>query len=590
MNKKNSNSFYNHKDCSPEQTIKKIRSILYDIDIVLNEVCWNSVAKCCHSVRLIDSNIQADNDTIGTNGKGVTKLFALASAYAEFMERLQNEAIYMRRYGLMSEDEFYFPDETKRKGQNILEREVHIFKNIAEEEKQFLLDYFGDEFNCVPYYHVNSNRIEYLPNKVLGMLSGSNGMCAGNTPEEAILQGLCEICERYSLRQIYFASDDYPTIPLSQIHNLDIFSIIKYFQDLGYTFELKDCSLNGWLPVIGVMIFNESMTKYKVNLGADPTFGVALQRCLTEMNQGIQIKEHLIDFDPILEFSDSLKNMEFRKSFKNYEGQFPFSFIFSEKQSFGIGGFEPQFKNNRTSLRWLIKRIIDAGYNIFIRDVSFLGFPSYHIYIPGMSDVGNIDQQSLISQKHIKKTILNLRAASNENLINCIPIFSGLLNTKHPTKSLLDSLDILIDNSNDLFDLDIAYLLTLICLKIGDYENSLKYLHYYFEQNQREAENSRYIMCSLSYLKLRLKNNNLQQIKNSLVDLFGSKIVDEVIEDFSDPTKTFKYINLPICGDCVKCPTSDTCYYDQYKDSRENVKKQMKKNWIEQSRIGEIIL
>ena len=41
------------------------------------------------------------------------------------------------------------------------------------------------------------------------------------------------------------------------------------------------------MPVIGVLIFDPSMTKYYFKLGADANVDIALQRCITEVFQGL---------------------------------------------------------------------------------------------------------------------------------------------------------------------------------------------------------------------------------------------------------------------------------------------------------------
>jgi len=75
----------NQKVCLPEETIQKIRNILYSLAIHVYEAGWNTFSNQCFSVRLMD----ADFPFTSINGKGITRDFALASAYGEFMERLQ---------------------------------------------------------------------------------------------------------------------------------------------------------------------------------------------------------------------------------------------------------------------------------------------------------------------------------------------------------------------------------------------------------------------------------------------------------------------------------------------------------------------
>ena len=41
------------------------------------------------------------------------------------------------------------------------------------------------------------------------------------------------------------------------------------------------------MPVIGVLVFDPSYSKYFFKLGSDPDLDLALQRCITEIFQGV---------------------------------------------------------------------------------------------------------------------------------------------------------------------------------------------------------------------------------------------------------------------------------------------------------------
>lgn len=42
-----------------------------------------------------------------------------------------------------------------------------------------------------------------MPESLINILCGSNGLAAGNSFEEAYVQGISEICERYVIQYIY---------------------------------------------------------------------------------------------------------------------------------------------------------------------------------------------------------------------------------------------------------------------------------------------------------------------------------------------------------------------------------------------------
>jgi hypothetical protein len=78
------------KDSRPEETVNQIRKILDDAGIRTKATWLDSQVKGCYSNR-----IELQESTVGQNGKGMTKEFALASGYAELMERIQTGYFYV---------------------------------------------------------------------------------------------------------------------------------------------------------------------------------------------------------------------------------------------------------------------------------------------------------------------------------------------------------------------------------------------------------------------------------------------------------------------------------------------------------------
>ena len=71
-----------YKDAAPADTIRRARQILSDLGIEVKEEVFSRPGVAC-SCRI----------TIGTNGKVLTEEYALASGYAEMLERLQNKML-----------------------------------------------------------------------------------------------------------------------------------------------------------------------------------------------------------------------------------------------------------------------------------------------------------------------------------------------------------------------------------------------------------------------------------------------------------------------------------------------------------------
>ncbi|MCQ2271511.1 MAG: YcaO-like family protein [Bacteroidales bacterium] len=77
-----------YKKCAPEETIRRIREILYNCGIYIMEL--NDTQDGFYHSHLHIANDNLLPFEITTNGKGMTPAYSLASGYAEMMERLQN--------------------------------------------------------------------------------------------------------------------------------------------------------------------------------------------------------------------------------------------------------------------------------------------------------------------------------------------------------------------------------------------------------------------------------------------------------------------------------------------------------------------
>ena len=78
------------------------------------------------------------------------------------------------------------------------------------------------------------------------------------------------------------------------IKNLEQYPVseqLRELKNMGFEYKIKDCSLGGKFPVVGLMLLKEN-TKYLFTVGSDLNFNIALQRCITEAFQGLK-KENI---------------------------------------------------------------------------------------------------------------------------------------------------------------------------------------------------------------------------------------------------------------------------------------------------------
>ena len=246
------------KDEKPEITVDNIIKKLNSIGINISER-WNDskIDNCC-SLR-----ITVDGKIPGTNGKGITKEFARASAYGEFIERLQSGLFFYKYQSLENDDSVFLhsfaPDKRYMTKEEILadsECMEPIAKryNITKENiaNQCQIYACSDKILMLPYYSLFEDKYVYLPAALIEHIYGANGCCVGNTKEEAWVHALSEILERHSSIEILKSGKPAPIIPREKLNEFKVVNaILKKIEEQGiYDVEILDYSYGKKFPVI----------------------------------------------------------------------------------------------------------------------------------------------------------------------------------------------------------------------------------------------------------------------------------------------------------------------------------------------------
>lgn len=292
-----------YKDATPKETVKKLKKILKNMNIEVEEKWKNS------SIGTYSLRVCVKGTNIGQNGKGMTKEFAMASGYAEFFERLQNNLLRFRTEKptedlpfRSSPDEKYLNiDELMQGNNSLLENleELNNKKNTKKEKIEFIKELLNGKnykenkkYLSIPYYSVKNEDVEYIPEELFSHLFGSNGMCAGNTKEEALIEGISEIIERYVATKILEEGAVLPEIPYDYINEFP--NVKKMFDKLKennkYYCRLVDCSFGGKYPAAALYIIEKNTGRFGFKLGVHPDYGIAMERCFTEAMQGREMR------------------------------------------------------------------------------------------------------------------------------------------------------------------------------------------------------------------------------------------------------------------------------------------------------------
>lgn len=399
---------YNYKARPPEETIRLIRSIL-DKNGIKTEVKQFRYNSYLYSCRVYITNGKLGQYNLGCNGKGITKEYALASGYAELMERIQNHVIgyegqkyaveSFQRQQLFKKLPFQeqtgcplkfllFPDETIiiEKSQKVKELLTFIYpgaQNFKSPktlcEKKFSVIY-------VKMYNLTSKKVSQMPIELMRYLSDSTGMCSGNNPTEAILQGICEICERYILQLIYLKKVRFPLYEANSLSD-ETKSLLMLLGNKGYDFRIINCSLGGKFPVIGLLVVKNTGENclYSFRLGSDINPDVALKRCITEIFQGVNYEEEISLWE---ERKDFYPLYEYHKSLVNGSGIVSLD-MFNLNQSSDMYFEDVDISSRKGTLLSVIEHFKNIGIDFWARDNSYLDFPAYYVYSPQLSPVSD---------------------------------------------------------------------------------------------------------------------------------------------------------------------------------------------------------
>lgn len=382
------------KDESPIKTVEKIRNIVESIGFEIEENWKDANVPYCYSL-----GVKIKGTGFRVNGKGLTPEFARASGYGELMERLQLGFVGRRA---VQKDGVYSMSDThsvKVPAEQLIKANLKSYERIAARLKEWngnvilpkeIVMQFADtngDVDATPFVNLIDGKTEYLPVEMRKNMYTSNGCAAGNTIEEAFVQALSEIVERYYRMQIISKKICTPEIPDEELKKYKVaYEIIEYVRAQGYKVVVKDCSLGEKFPMVCVCYVDEKSGRYHTHFGAYPIFEIALERALTETFQGRGIDNFAI-YETLLLNSDEkdLASNMTQELIYGTSSRMPEFFVgdvtYTYNKSMGFKG-----KNNKELLKECIEFFRKQGYDIFARDASCLGFPTCQIIIPGYSE------------------------------------------------------------------------------------------------------------------------------------------------------------------------------------------------------------
>jgi ribosomal protein S12 methylthiotransferase accessory factor len=384
------------KDAALEDTISKLRSQLLDWGFDVEEASWLNPIPNVWSVHIRDRYCPY----LFTNGKGITKEAALASALGEFFERLNCNYFFADFFlgeQISQSDFVHYPNEKWFKIENkmpegLMNESLWDFYDPERElDPSQLIDTNSGNLErgicALPYTRLSDNKTYFIPMNIIGNLYVSNGMSAGNTKTEARVQAISEIFERSIKNKILSEGIALPLIPQEVLNRYPkVVEAISELEANGYPIICKDASLGGKYPVISVTLLNPKEGTAFASFGAHPKFQVALERTLTELLQGRRLDQLNVFTPPSFELDDVKDHLNIEAHFIDSNGLIHWNF-FKETPDYQFSDWNFGESSTQSEYDAMVEIFHKLEKDVYVMDFEHLHVYGCRIHVPGMSEI-----------------------------------------------------------------------------------------------------------------------------------------------------------------------------------------------------------
>ncbi|WP_243545965.1 YcaO-like family protein [Pseudodesulfovibrio tunisiensis] len=278
------------KACSPGDTVARVKARL-------EEKCAGVLAETdrVDTGRLgipvfVSKCGPAARDVMPTRkqmGKGASPEQAEASALMELVERFSYFSFWNDPANF--EELTWSEAETRWPGQvmDIARVIDSVEDSLSPDQARRVMDLVRWKFH--PLFNVCTESVEYAPLDWFKKLNEFNGSSAGNTFEESICQGGCELVERHVCAVIDRTRPELPTIDQENLADPVLERLCRCFRDNGITLILKDFSLGFPVPTVAAIAWDgktfPALSEIVFTAGTAASPAKAAIRAVTEVAQ-----------------------------------------------------------------------------------------------------------------------------------------------------------------------------------------------------------------------------------------------------------------------------------------------------------------
>ncbi|WP_314723250.1 30S ribosomal protein S12 methylthiotransferase accessory factor YcaO [Haemophilus pittmaniae] len=547
------------KDAALEDSIANFQQKLINLGFHIEQASWLNPVPNVWSVHIRDK----DCPQCFSNGKGASQKAALASALGEYFERLSTNYFFTDFYlgqQIANGDfvhypsEKWFPIEDEDLLPNgILDPFLLDFYDPAQElTPDLLIDLQSGNGErgivALPYVRQSDQQTVYIPQAIINNLYVSNGMSAGNSKNEARVQGLSEVFERYVKNRIIAEAISLPEIPAEVMARYpSIQASINKLEQEGFPIYAFDASLGGQYPVICVVLLNPHNGTCFASFGAHPNFQVALERTVTELLQGRSLKDLDVFSPPSFNNQDVAEHANLETHFIDSSGLISWDLFKQEADypfvDWNFSGTTQQEYDN------LMAIFQEEQKEVYIMDYNHLGVYACRIIVPGMSDIYPADDLiyannnmgmdwreillDLPHHHHDDETYAELLAELDEQDID-------------DATRVREFIGIVAPKGSGWTTLRVGELKCMLHLALGEWESALDWANWTLNMNSSvfTSEWVNYYRALINILELHLDDSREpQQYRSVFNRMYGKNAVDAAWAAVADNGNPF--YNLP---------------------------------------------
>ncbi|PCJ32551.1 MAG: 30s ribosomal protein S12 methylthiotransferase accessory protein YcaO [Gammaproteobacteria bacterium] len=527
------------KDSDLESSIATMQAKLESFGFDIEQASWLNPVSNVYSVHIRDKSCPL----MFTNGKGSTEKSCLASALGEYFERLSCNYFFADFYlgEKHSQNEFvhypnerWFNSELESMPEGLMDEGLwRYFDPDSELSPSKLFDInsgTGERGICAaPYQRLGDGKTIYIPINIIANIFVSNGMSAGNTKNEARVQSLSELFERYVKNKIIAEGISLPEVPDEVLNRYP--STMKAVNELkahGYSLKIADASLGGRYPVISVTLINPKDGSVFASFGAHPSFEVALERTVTELLQGRNLDQLDVFHPPIFDLEEVASPQNLEMHFIDSSGYISNDF-FKKTPDYEFSDWDHD-GNTEDEFTYLSDLVHQLDFDIYIADYEHLNVYACRILVPGMSDIYPVDELVWENNNEgalFREDFLSLTSADEAKWSS---ILERLDDGAYNDQTLAASFIGLAPDPDTLWTtVRLGEIKAMLCLALQD-EQAIDWIDWCLSLDQASEASRRHYLCLKALLDIKWDDEReFAEYQDGLALMYGQQTVSDGI-------------------------------------------------------------